>query len=172
MAIIENGVGVLYKPIQSWVGAVAVPLQQDGGILSHPIFGTSGGFWFDNVYNAARALRFYIPSRLWTAGNDATDPGLTWGVHWMLGVVINNQAETSICGNSFRNGAQIQLSETLADGRLNPPPSIYYPTPGVPEWVSIQNASHLTVSLILGSTVSPQTPVCPLQLVLGQSWSS
>lgn len=167
MSIIENGVAVLPVPRQMWWGAVQIPSEQSGGILSAPILNTGSGGWFAAV--VGKMLRIYHPPRLWTTPTDSTDPGYTWGIHWALGIRVGDEAEASIIASPYIDGAQIKLRDTLAN---NDPICQFIPTPGVPEYISLQQMTYLTVALILADSVANQSVVCPVQLTLCDSWST
>lgn len=167
MAQIENGIAVLPLPRQMWWGAVQIPSEQSGGILSAPIINGGSGGWFAGV--TGKMLRIYHPPRLWTTPTDATDPGYTWGVHWALGIILGNEGSAGIVSSTYIDGSQIQLRDTLAS---NDPICQFIPTPGVPEYISLQQRTYLTVALILADTTLTQTVVCPVQLTLCDSWTS
>ena len=172
MSIVEQGVAVLPLPREQWWGAVLTPAPQTPNTLSYPLINPgAGAYWFSAGLSSAKMLRIYHPPRLWTLPNDATDPGYTWGVHWALGIVLGSEGIAGICNAALIAGSQIQLSEAIADGRTNPSPTLFIPTPGVPEYISTQVKTHLTVALILASGLT-QTVCCPTQLALCESWST
>lgn len=170
MAIIEQGVGVGWKPLEVWSGAVATRANQSPA-LSRPIFLSDDG-WFLSTSSNAKMLRFYIPSRLWTTMTDATDPGYTWGVHWKLAVVFGAAviSPNDLTQAAYYTGSQLQLTKGYAPITSPVRPAAWFPTPGVPEFVSCQAAAYMSVALILASTLT-QTVVCPIDVSCGETWS-
>ena len=172
MAIIENGVAVLPLPREEWLGAIKTPAQQSPNIHSYPIINPgSGSYWFSAGLSNAKMLRFSFPSRLWTSPADATDPGYTYGIHWLLGVQLGSEGIAGICNAALIAGSQLQLSQLIAEGRTYISPTLFLPEPGVPEYISTQGKTHLTIALILATSLT-QTVCCPLKLTLCESWST
>ena len=178
MAIAEQGVGVSWRPVECSQPLVFTPANQPGGIMSAPVFGNTGEYWFSEANkNIARTLRLFFPRRLWTSAADPTDPGLVYGIHWRLGLILSAAAQTSITQNSYRLGSILQCGASPTDARIRVSPSIVYLTPEVPEFLSLQppppsNASaYLTLALII-ATDQLQTCCLPVDLAIGQTWTA
>lgn len=175
MSIVEQGVGVGWKPLETLFLGVKAAAQQTAPKTSRPLFVNDDG-WFLSASSTAKLLRFYIPPRLWTTNGNAADPGYTWGVHWLLAVKFSDAIiePPVLAQSSLFTGSQLQLSAVNTPVNNPARPGAWYPTPGVPEFISCQGAAGLclTMDLILASGLADQTVVCPLQLACGQSWSS
>lgn len=169
MAIIEQGVGVAPLPKNMWSGTVA---GNQSPYLSALLLGAEGTGWFDAAA-VGRLLRIYIPPRLWTSPTDPTDPGYSYGSQWRLALAFGSEGMPGICQSGYIGASSILPGNTLALGRSRVAPGVFQPTPGVPEYISVQGqqARYLTVGLILASGLV-QSVCCPLDLTLCESWSS
>lgn len=177
MAITENGVGVSFRPRVASSLMISTPAGQPGGILSRQLFG-AGASWFATASGKYRTLRVSVLPRLWTSPTDPTDPGYTYGIHWMLGLALGSEGIAGICQSSFigaNNILRYDGTDGAAEGRTRPAPAQWFPMPGVPELISLQpsegsDSNYMTLALVLASGLT-QTVCAAVDLTLGETWT-
>lgn len=174
MAFTEQGVGVLLQPHQ--VNRIAV----GRAIATNLLLAESVNAYFNstgksNLYKACRGLKILVMPRLWTSATDPTDPGLTWGIDWVLGLQFGGESNPSVWATptDIELAGRIALPATPALSGTTFANAQMMPAPGVEYDASFQGGAPYNVLMLQLAIQSSalQTAVAVVHLTLETTWS-